>query len=170
MSQVIRQTESLNDIERRKLFGWGENIFGDTDRHLIWRSKDLHFLLYIDKKVVSHVGILEHRINVDGQTKKIGGVSGVITVADEQRKGYASLLMKHAARFLTYKWDVDFGLLFCLPRMISFYELLGWKTTKQRFLIEQPNGKIFSPLTVMVLPCKRYSLSEIDIDLQSRPW
>ena len=170
MTIVIRQRESLKNTERQKLFSWGENVFGVADFQLSWRHKDLHFLLYVDRKLVCHVGILQHTININYQSIKIGGVGGVVTVPEEQKKGYAGLLMNHAARFLMSTWEVDFGLLFCLPRMITYYELLGWKLIKQRFLIEQPIGQIISPLQVMVLPCARLNWPDDDIDLQSQPW
>ena len=167
MSIAIKLSKSLKNAERQRLFGWGENIFGDADFQLNWRKKDLHFLLYVDEKLVSHVGILLHIISTDCQTLNIGGVGGVVTVVEEQRKGYGALLMKHAGNFLIHTREVDFGLLFCLPRMISFYNSLGWKLTKQHILIEQPTGKIPSPLPVMVLPCSMQSWPDIEIDLQS---
>jgi len=170
VSIEIRQTESLNDVEKQQLFGWGENIFSVAALNLRWRPKDLHFLLYVDSKVVSHVGVLKHILSIDGQPLTIGGVGGVVTVAEERKKGYARLLMQHAARFLKHLWEVEVGLLFCLPRMISYYEMLGWQLVEQRVLIDQPTGKIVSPLKVMVLPCAGYIWHDDEVKLRSQPW
>ncbi|MDQ2921775.1 MAG: hypothetical protein M3R52_09235, partial [Acidobacteriota bacterium] len=63
MTEEIRQTDALTDEENRRLFGWGENIFGIAAHKLSWRPKDLHFLLYSDGSPLSHVGMLKHVVN-----------------------------------------------------------------------------------------------------------
>jgi hypothetical protein len=59
--------------------------------------------------------------------------------------------MQHAARFLE-NWEVEAGLLFCLPRRVPYYESQRWQVVHQPVLIEQASGEITSPLEVMVLP------------------
>ena len=170
MSFEIRQKESLSDFEKQQLFGRSENIFGVTALNLSWRPKDLHFLLCVNSKVVSHVGVLKHRISVNGQPLTIGGIGGVVTVAEERKKGYAGLLMQHTARFLKHFWGVEVGLLFCLLRMISYYEMFGWQLVEHDVLIDQPTGKMVSPLKVMVLPCAGYLWPDDEVELRSQPW
>jgi len=170
VSIEIRQKESLNDFEKQQLFGRSENIFGVTALNLSWRPKDLHFLLYVNSKVVSHIGVLKHIISVNGQPLIIGGIGGVVTVAEERKKGYAGLLMQYTARFLKHFWGVEVGLLFCLPQMISYYEMLGWHLVEHGVLIDQPTGKMVSPLKVMVLPCTGYLWPDDEVELRSQPW
>jgi GNAT superfamily N-acetyltransferase len=170
MKDEIKQTESLSDTESQILFGWGENIFGILAHQLEWRPKDLHFVLYSDGQPVSHAGVLRHVVNVNGNPVTVGGVGGVVTVPKAQGNGFARRLMQHAAKFLGLEWKVDAGLLFCLPNMVAYYENLGWLVLKSEVLIEQQNGRIVSPLQVMVLPLRESSWSSGTVELQSLPW
>ena len=90
MSIEIKRSGTLSDAQWQKLFGWGEDIFGANDLGLKWRPKDLHFLLFENgEELVSHVGVLKHTISVGGNPVTVGGVGGVVTVAEAQGKGYA---------------------------------------------------------------------------------
>lgn len=77
--------------------------------------------------------------------------------------------MRHATRLLD-EWKVDAGLLFCLQRMVPFYEAQGWQKVEQPVLIEQPRGEIISPLEVMVLPLGAQHWPEGRVKLNSFPW
>jgi GNAT superfamily N-acetyltransferase len=170
MAVEIRQTEALTDEEKQRLFGWGENIFGVAALELSWRPKDLHFLLYSDGEPVCHVGVLKHMVSVNGEPTTVGGVGGVVTVPEAQKKGFARQLMQHTAKFLEQEWAVDAGLLFCLPQLVAYYEALGWQNVESSVLIEQPSGKLVSPLRVMVLPLGEKGWSSGNIELQGLPW
>lgn len=170
----IKQTECLTEEEWRKLFGWGEDIFSANDLHLNWRAKDWHFLLYEDGEPKSHVGVLRHTISVDENLPvTVGGVGGVVTVPEAQGKGYAQMLMREVARFFENDWRVEAGLLFCLPRMVAFYQLLGWRKIEEPPLIEQPErGVIKAPMGIMVLPFgdHKFVWENAKVELESLPW
>ena len=51
----------------------------------------------------------------------------------------------------------EFGMLFCLPRLVPFYGRTGWERLAPVW-IQQPAGTVRSPLEVMVKP------------LSGRPW
>lgn len=170
MTYEIRQSEALTDEESQRLFGWGENIFGVAAHQLRWRPKDLHFVLYSDGQPVSHAGILRRVVRVNGDPVTVGGVGGVVTVPEAQRRGFAGRLMKHAARFIELEWKVDAGLLFCLPPMVAYYEALGWQILDSEVLIEQPSGRVGMPMQVMVLPLGGRSWPPGTVELQSLPW
>jgi GNAT superfamily N-acetyltransferase len=133
----------------------GKDIFGAESLNLHWRPKELHLLLYARGKAVSHVGLLKHTISVEGHFVTVGGVGGVVTIPEMQKRGYAWLLMQHAAK-LFGELQVDAGLLFCLQRMIPFYESLGWEIVGHPVMIEQPDGKIASH------PCKSWFFHRTD--------
>ena len=65
---------------------------------------------------------------------------------------------------------VEAGLLFCLPRMLRYYESLAWQVLESSVVIEQPSGKIASPLRVMVLPFGGMNWPPGLVELQSFPW
>jgi GNAT superfamily N-acetyltransferase len=170
MAEEIRQTDALTDDEKQRLFGWGENIFGVEAHKLRWRPKDVHFLLYLDGEPVSHVGILKHVIETAGEPTTVAGVGGVVTVPEAQKKGFARRLMRHAAKFFESEWKVDAGLLFCRSELMAYYGALGWQAVEGPVLVEQPAGKIISPLNVMALPLGGTDWRSVSIDLQSLPW
>ncbi len=170
MVEEIKQTEFLTDEEKQRLFGWGEDIFGVATLKLSWRPKDFHFLLYSDNKPISYVGVRKQVISVNGKPATVGGVGAVVTVPEAQRKGFAGRLMQQAAKFFEREWKVDAGLLFCFPRLVAYYEALGWKEVESPVLIEQPSGKIVPPLCVMVLPLGVEGWSSGSIELRSLPW
>lgn len=170
MTDEIRQTDALTDEVKQRLFGWGENIFGVAAHKLSWRPKDLHFLWYTDGEPVSHVGVLKHVVSVNGEPVTVGGVGGVVTVPEAQKRGFARQLMQHTAKFFEQEWEVDAGLLFCLPKLMAYYGALGWQEVESPVLIEQPSGKIVSPLRVMVLPLAKAGWSSGRVELRSLPW
>ena len=169
MAKEIRQAESLTDVEKQQLFNWGDDIFGASSLNLRWRSKEWHFLLYVDGKTVSHVGLLKHVVSVGGEAVTVGGVGGVVTVPEEQHRGHARELMQRAVRLLE-DWRVDAGLLFCLQRTVPFYESQGWQVVERPVLIRQPSGEIASPLEVMILPLGERPWLGGQVRLNSLPW
>ena len=84
-------------------------------------------------------------VSVNGEPARVGGVGGVVTVPEAQKKGFASQLMRHTPKFLEQQWEVDAGLLFCLPRLLADYEAFGWQEVETSVLIMQPRTKIVSP-------------------------
>jgi GNAT superfamily N-acetyltransferase len=170
MGIEIREKLLLTDDERRALFEWGPDIFGTTAMRLFWRPKDLHFVMYDDAKPVSHAAILKHPVKVGETEITVGGLGGVVTVPEAQRRGLARQVVKRATSVMEVDWQVDAGLLFCLPRMIHYYQALGWEVVDAPVLIEAEAGKISSPMPVMVLPFKGIRWPSGTIDLGSRPW
>ena len=168
MTKEIRQTDSLTPAERTRLFEWGVNIFGVADSALRWRHKDVHFILSVDGEDVSHVGVLKHDVTVASEPIPVGGVGGVVTIPSAQRRGYAREVMSRVAEFFA-SWEVDAGLLFCLPKRVPYYASQGWQLVHDEVVIQQPDGNINSPLEVMVLPLRR-SWPQGKVELNSLPW
>lgn len=173
MDVKIRVTEGVLDPEdKRVLFEWGQNIFGVQDALLQWRPKDTHFILEADGRPASHVGVLKHTVSAGGTPVVVGGVGGVVTVPEMQGRGLAHKGMRHAAAFLCEELGVEFGLLFCLDRLVGFYESLGWQLVPERTEVEQSSGPMAMPFNTMVLPCgggeRVWPAGEIK--LNSLPW
>jgi hypothetical protein len=119
---------------------------------------------------VSHVGILKHHARANSQPVLIGGIGGVMTIPAAQRRGHAAMLVQHATNFLREEWQVDFALLFCIDRMRGYYEALGWRKVACEVLIDQPAGKVPSPLHVMTMPFKPEFEIISSLDLDSASW
>ena len=170
MASHVRQTDALTDAEKQQLFGWGENIFGVAELGLSWRPKEVHFLRCHDGAPVSHVGVLKHAMCVNGTSMAIAGIGGVVTVPGARGKGFARGLLEHALAFARREWAVQAGMLFCLPRMSSYYEALGWLHVRAEISVEQPGGRKVSPLRVMVLPFDDLAWARGPVELDSLPW
>ncbi|HKO97502.1 MAG TPA: GNAT family N-acetyltransferase [Pyrinomonadaceae bacterium] len=170
MNELIRQSDALSEEETRLLFKWGEDIFGELPHQLTWRPKELHFVLFSDGKPLSHVGLLRHEVSVDGKPMKVAGLGGVVTVPEAQKQGIARRMMEHAMLFMKRAWEVEAGLLFCLPKMEAYYARLGWQTIDGPVLFDQPVGKVTSPLLVMVYPLREKAWPKGEVDLQGLPW
>lgn len=111
--------------------------------------RDVHLLLELDGRLVSHVGLLQHEVHVGGQIVRLAGLGGVITVPEAQGHGYASQLIQYATRLAFEEWSASAGLLFCLPRMVPYYERIGWRA------IEQPVRSI-NPLAAFKRRSRRW--------------
>ena len=166
----IVEVELLSRAEYRHLHEWGDDVFGTAHLDLTFRPKDRHFLLYDDGRLASHVGVLQHTVSADGRDLRVGGVGGVVTVPVSQRRGFARMLMERASTWFAGEGDVEAGLLFCLPRMVDYYARLGWRLVEGPVRIDQPGGRVVSPLHVMVLPCGGTVRDVRAIELRSLPW
>ena len=170
MTESIRVVKEFTDEDRQRLFGWGENIFGMEDAKYTWRPKDLHVILDVEGKAASHVGLIEHTVSVAGQPIRVAGIGGVATNGEMHGRGYAQKAMRYAEKYMCEELKVEFGLLFCLDRLKPFYERQNWQLIQDPVEFDQPSGKMFSPLNVMVLPCADRSWPAGAVDLCSLPW
>jgi hypothetical protein len=166
----IRFAESLTDEERQALFGWGETIFGVEDAKYRWRPKELHFITEEDGRALSHVGLLKTSVTAGGQAVTVGGVGGVVTVPAAQGRRFVHAAMRRAAEFMCTELGVEFGMLFCLPRLAPFYARQGWQLVEEEVEFEQPAGKVVSPFRVMVLPCGSRAWPSGRVEVAGFPW
>lgn len=169
MTVAIRRSRELSEEAKQKL-GPGPDPFDVQPYNLSWRLKDWHFFLDVDGEPASHVGLLRHDVRVDGVPVPVAGLGGVITAPDFQGRGFAQILLREATAFMTGELGADFGFLFCLPRLVPFYERLGWQTLPRPVLIEQPGGVVESPAESMVLPLRGRPWPPGRVETQSLPW
>ena len=170
----VRLLSQLSPEDAHQLFGWGENIFDTAHLNLTYRSKDprdRRFVLYDEADApVSHAAVLAHHALANGKQVLIGGIGGVVTVPTARRHGHASLLVRRATDFLRDEWLVDFALLFCIDRMVGYYERLGWRQTECDVLIDQPSGPLPCPFHVMTMPFKPEFTTIESLALRSASW
>jgi len=119
--------------------------------------------------VVCHVGLYLREAKCDERKVFIGGIGGVMTRVAARRRGCAGRALQAAAVKMKDE-GCDFGLLFCEPHNIAFYEGLGWQIFCGEIFCEQPAGHIeFDLMRAMVLPV-RSTPNATEIDLCGLPW
>jgi len=169
---IVRLVEELSEQERQQLFFWGTDIFGTESFNLQWRKKKSWHVLVYDaaSQLVSHVGVSGETVSVGQRVIHVGTIGGVVTIPSAQNKGYARTALQQAKSFMCDQLGVEFGMLFCLDRLVPFYQRLGWQRVQDFVYIEQPTGKILSPLNVMILPCQSQIWPTGTVDVQSLLW
>ena len=170
MSAEIRFAETLTDEERQSLFNWGEMIFGIEDTAFRWRPKELHFIAEEGGHALSHVGLVKTTVRAGGREVTVCGIGGVVTRPEAQGRRLVHAAMREAAGYMCDEMGVEFGMLFCLPRLTPFYERQGWQLVEDEVEIEQPDGPVVWPYHVMVLPCGERVWPTGRIEVGGLPW
>ncbi len=138
-------------------------------RDVTWAHADKRIFVYDKDEAVCHVGVYL-RDGRDGTAEvRIAGIGGVMTLPAARRRGCAGAALS-AAEALMRDEGCDFGLLFCEPHNLRFYENLGWRRFDGDVFCEQPEGHVrFGILHAMSLSIVAAPASQI-IDLCGLPW
>ena len=173
MSIEIVCKQALTLDEEKNLFEWSNDPFGMAEvglEWIQWLPEKWHMVAYKEQIAISHVGILKQTLLIGQQSLSLGGIAGVVTIPSSRGKGYAHQLLECSLNFMRDKLQVDFGLLFCLPRLVPFYEGLGWTQINNDFVFMQASGRVNTPLPVMTIQCKTLKWPSGKIELGSYPW
>ncbi len=170
MSLEIRRSKAPTEKERQDLFGWEEDIFRIDAYGLKWRKTAWSFIGYIEGEPVSHVGVLGHTVGVENHPILVGGIAAVVTLPSARGRGYAHRTLDAATPFLRDNLKAEFGLLFCLDELMSFYGKMGWKKVEDPVIVDQPQGQVVYPMNVMVLPFRERQWPGGRVELNSLPW
>ena len=167
----IRELRELSGEDWDALRCGEDDPFGIAPLGLTWRSKDLHFILYRERRAASHVSILlRHEIRVGARRVAVTGVAGVITRKELRRRGLAQRVLNHAIREVLPRADTSFALLFCLPGLVELYRKLGWTEVAAPVRADQPGGVVALPLRTLVLPLEDIAFPDGELRLDSLPW
>jgi GNAT superfamily N-acetyltransferase len=137
-------------------------------KDILWALPEQRVLAF-DRtgELLGHAEFLLRDAKWDGLTVKIFGIGGVVTHADQRRRGIASRVLQRAIGEAN---DADFGLLFCEPRHAPVYEKLGWRRFAGEVFALQPQGRIrFSVTDPYLLDFKVAPRGGV-IDLCGLPW
>ncbi|HVT04414.1 MAG TPA: GNAT family N-acetyltransferase [Thermoanaerobaculia bacterium] len=168
----VEAVDLLSEQDRQQLLGWATDPFGTAALHLEWRPKLWHLIHRQDGLAVAKVSVLRHTIVVGDRELEVGGLGGVVTRPEYQRRGYARQLLERASNFMRGELGLDHALLFCLDRMRPFYEELGWKPIRAPVSFLNKNQEIDIPtgLNAMSIDFGEARWPEGTIQLRSLPW
>ncbi|WP_460234344.1 GNAT family N-acetyltransferase [Aurantivibrio plasticivorans] len=161
---------TLNDIEKRTLLEWGDDIFASEQFNLIWRPKDLHLVMYQQDMPVSKCGLLRQTIRVGSHDLEVAGIGGVVTAPECQNQGFATQLIDEALRFVETEWLLSVSALFCRNELVPFYQQLGWKGAEREVMIVQPHGSVRAPMNFLVYEVAPGSWPGGAVELGCLPW
>jgi predicted acetyltransferase len=135
-----------------------------------WTGGETIIFGVLDGTIVSQVQVLHRVITVDGQPIPVGGIGGVATHPDFQRRGFAEALMRRAEAYLRDELKVPFGLLVCSDYREKYYQKLGWQTVAGPMVFETQGGKRQWNELAMVLPLTNVPWPVGIIDVCGKPW
>jgi predicted N-acetyltransferase YhbS len=172
MKPEIYATRTLAATDQKKLDAMLDRAFGDDEigRQYQWTTNDWNLWLRSGDEIISHVGVVDRTITAGGQAVRVGGVGAVATAPEWRQRGCARQLMEAAAAFMRDEMRVEAGLLICGEHRVSYYSRLGWQTVPGPLVVDQPQGKVVMPATIMVLLLDGKPWPDGTIDLCSLPW
>ena len=140
-------------------------------RAIDWAAPQWSVVAWDDGQAFCHVGVVLRDARWNECAVRIGGIGGVKTHPDVRGRGLATTTIHCALDVLREHEDVDFALLVCDPRLVPFYERLGWQEFSGELLVTQKQGTVpFTFNLPMTIPMRlRESLSGT-IDLMGPPW
>ncbi len=103
-----------NPRRRRQLYTLIDSAFPglaakiDTARALgfDWDPVTTPFVHIEDDVIVSHVGVLDVPLRLDGAAVRVAGVHAVCTQADQRRRGHFRRAMEQALQYIDQRWDL----------------------------------------------------------------
>jgi GNAT superfamily N-acetyltransferase len=170
MEITILPSRALTPAQRQEIWDWLWQVFGAEAQAYTWAEPDWHVIGYEDGQRVCHIDITERTAMAGGQSVRLGGIGGVMTIPEYRGRGLASAALQRAAAFLHDPLVVEFGLLTCDPAMTPFYHKLGWQIVEEPLVYDQPSGKVNLDGAVMILPCRERAWPMGPIDLCGFPW
>ena len=172
LSIVIKRANELTPAEQQGVDTvTGQAFAGDSGgQDYTYTGGDWQAMGSLEGKIVASLGIVDRDATAGGLPVRLGGIGGVSTHPEWQRRGLGSALIQSANAFLQDELKVDFGLLVCSEKRSHFYAGLGWQVVKGPLLVDQPSGKVELKAVTMILPCAQQTWPEGVIDLCGLPW
>jgi len=167
---IVRHSENITERENREIEDVDYLAFTGPPDNVDWSSPEWFVIGKLAGRVVSIVGVLKRRIRVGESSLEVGGVGGVATHPDYQRRGYGSALLQRTAIFMRADLNVGFGLLVCDQDMVPFYSKLGWQTTQDEMVFDFRGSKRTFDGITMLLPVGERPWPRGTIDLCGTPW
>lgn len=171
--EVLDRTQSRSEL--RSLF---DRVYPEAVlRNIVWRNvasapPDRRVVLVDDaNRIIASAGLTFRAGLRDGAPVQIGGVGGVMVTPERQRQGLGRKVMFVAYDELRACPALSFGLLFCEPHNVGFYESIGWQRFSGEVRVEQPAGSIiYDIMETMTLDLGTSAPHCGSIDLCGLPW
>jgi len=168
---LVKRSEDLTAEEDAQLDETSQLAFaGSGAEDLCWSNSEWFLLGKFAGRVVSIVGILYREIRVGDGVVIVGGVGGVATHPEFQRRGFAGMLMQRAGALMGDEGKVSFGLLNCAPERMRFYGSFGWQPLQASMFFYCHGERRLYNGPVMILPISGEPWPDGEVDLMGGPW
>ena len=166
----IRIADFYSPAERSDLAGGETDPSQTACYQLQWRPTEKHLLLFQDREMVCHLGLLRHSVEVGGTPIPVVGFGGLLVRKECRGRGYAHAVIERAESIARDEMAANFVVFFCRPALRTLYEGMGWKEVVDPVWIEQPQGRVLMPAVSMVKSLGPESWPNGEVQLCSRPW
>ena len=166
----IVETDTLTPERRQHLFYFEHDVFCLASFNLQWEPKVRFFHVFESGELIANAGVVARTVDVAGTPVRVAGIGGVVCRPEARGRGHATAAVLAALAHATTVMAAEFGMLFCLPRLVPFYGRTGWERLAAAVWFEQPAGTVRSPLEVMVKPLSGRRWPEGEVRVNGRPW
>jgi aminoglycoside 2'-N-acetyltransferase I len=147
-----------------------DGSLSEQDDDIEWADPEWTLLGRLEEQIVSLISIFPREVRVNQQGIPVGGVGGVATHPDYQRRGLAGHLMERTITFLRDELKYPFGLLVCSDLRIPYYQKFGWQLLDDPMIFDWCGTKRVFTENTMVLPLGDQSWPRGTVDLCGKPW
>jgi predicted GNAT family N-acyltransferase len=124
--------------------------FGGIGEDLLWRDKTRNIgVREDDGRLVAAAGVVLAEVRIEREPSfEVAGLGGLIVTRSERGRGLARMLC-HGLIELAGELEVRRAMLFCVPKLMSFYREFGFVAIDEPVWADQPGGRIEMPLQAM---------------------
>lgn len=118
------------------------------------QEASVHWRIFLSdaSQLAGHVAVTKLLVEVDGVATTLAAIGGLFVVREQMNRGFGNQLMTAAEELAFGRMQLSTAILFCLPRLVPFYERRNWRCVKGDVTLQQPTGGIaIWPEKVMVL-------------------
>jgi predicted N-acetyltransferase YhbS len=160
------ELEEMNEVDHLAFF----EEDGNDDWWQDWAAPTMRFLGKEDGRVVSTVGLIRREILVGEISYRVGGIGGVATRPDRQQLGYAGKLMAASKRFMKDDPWYQYGMLFCDPKRIPYYQKSGYVRISNPLYVRRDSDRHLFPDPCLVLNLRGNPFPPGEVDCMGLPW
>ena len=164
----VYSANELSAQQQDEIDAWFHMQFGHIPYE--WAAPAWHVLACVDDTLVSCLRLLQRVVSAGDQPVRVGGVGGIMTRPQWQRRGLASATLRRAAELIADELRAEIGFLLCREEVAPVYARLGWQTVPGPTTFAQSTGMTTYPRLTMVLPCTTRTWPGGAIDMRGLPW
>lgn len=172
------EVSDLSKVQKDEIKKFLINVYSDNPnyRNSVYTNPDLVtcILMFEDDELIGHAGVTKRLVKHRDKTYLVAGIGDVAIKPELQGKGLGKLLMEKANEVIKSE-GYDLGLLFCHPKLGSFYTKCGWKRKEKGKVFALRHGQLEDQRLSYILPLKfdrddLYLWNNEDIDIGEGSW